>query len=60
MEGNEFRHRQEEALDDKSKDETGLGHAHCGVLSDGQKFCHKVMKDLFNSPTSGAVRRHGT
>jgi hypothetical protein len=60
IEGAEHRRRQEEAelgLDDESEDETELQRAPRQVMSDGQKFCCKVMNDLFNSPTSGAVRR---
>jgi hypothetical protein len=59
IEGAEHWRRQEEAelgLDDESKDEMELQRAHRQVMSDGQKFRHKVMSDLFNSPTSGAVR----
>jgi hypothetical protein len=60
IEGAEHRRRQEEAelgLDDESEDETELQRARRQVMSDGQKFRRKVMNDLFNSPTSGAVRR---
>ena len=59
IEGAEHRRWQEEAelgLDNESEDETELQHACRQVMSDGQKFRHKVMNDLFNSPTSGAVR----
>ena len=60
IEGAEHRRRQDEAelgLDDESEDETELQRAHRQVMSDGQKFRRKVMNDLFNSPTSGAIRR---
>ena len=48
--------RQELELDDSSGDESDLGHARRRVMSDGQRFRLKVMNDLFNSPTSGAVQ----
>jgi hypothetical protein len=35
--------------------ETELQRAQCQVLTNGQRFRHRVMNDLFNSPTSGAV-----
>jgi hypothetical protein len=57
VEGDDLRRRQEELYDMESDDETKLGHAHCQAMSDGQKFRHKVMCNLFNSPTSGAVCR---
>ena len=56
--GAEHRHWQKEAelgLDDESEDEPELWHAHHQVMSDRQKFCHKVMNNLFSSPTSGAI-----
>jgi len=58
IEGAEHQHQQKEAelgLDNESKDETELQCAHHQVMSDGQKFHHKVINDLLNSPTSGAV-----
>ena len=60
IEGAEHRCQQEEAelgLDDESKDESELQCAHRQVMSDGQKFHRKVMNDLFNSLTSGAIHR---
>lgn len=58
VEGNEHRRRHELGLDDsESGEETDLQHARRQVTSDGQRFRRKVMNDLFNSPTSGAVRR---
>jgi len=56
VEGAEHRRRQELGLDDESGDETDLQRARRQVLSDGQRFRRKVMNDLFNSPTSRAVR----
>ena len=58
-EGAEHRRRQEVdlGLDDESEDETELSRARRQVMSDGQRFRRKVMNDLFDSPTSGAVRR---
>jgi hypothetical protein len=59
MEGAEYRRRQLEdlGLDEESGDETDLQRARRQVMSDGQRFRRKVMNDLFNSPTSGALRR---
>jgi hypothetical protein len=60
VEGAVHRCQQEEAelgLDNESEDESELQHAHREVMSDGQKFCCRVMNNLFNSPTSGAIRR---
>jgi hypothetical protein len=60
VEGAAHRRQQEEAelgLNDESKDESELQHAHCKVMSDGQKFHRRVMNNLFNSPTSGAIHR---
>jgi hypothetical protein len=37
--------------------ETELQRAQRQVLTNGQRFRHRVMNDLFNSPTSGAVCR---
>jgi hypothetical protein len=59
-EGRASRRGLEEAalgLDDESEDETELQRARREAMSDGQKFRRKVLNDLFNSPTSGAVRR---
>jgi hypothetical protein len=58
VEGAAHRCQQEEAelgLDDKSEDESELQCARCEVMSDGQKFCRRVMNNLFNSPTSRAI-----
>ena len=45
-------------LDGESDEgETELQRAQRQVLTNGQRFRHRVMDDLFNSPTSGAVRR---
>jgi hypothetical protein len=57
VEGGEHRRREELGLDDESEDETDLQRARRQVMSDGQRFRRRVMNDLFNSPTSGAVRR---
>jgi hypothetical protein len=43
--------------DDDEVDGSDLQQARLQVMSDGQKFRYKVMDDLFNSPTSGAVCR---
>jgi hypothetical protein len=59
-EGAAHRRRQEAVelrLDDEGEDETELQRARRHAMSDGQKFRYKVMNNLFNSPTSGAVRR---
>jgi hypothetical protein len=57
FEGENLRRQQQEAFDVESEDETDLGRARREAMSDGQKFRQKIMRDLFNSPTSGAVRR---
>jgi hypothetical protein len=60
VEGAAHRRQEEEAelgLDDESEDESELQRAHCEVMSDGQKFRCRVMNNLFNSPTSGAICR---
>ena len=62
-EGAERRQGQEAVqlgLDGESDEgETELQRAQRQVLTNGQtwRFHHRVMDDLFNSPTSGAVRR---
>ena len=60
-EGAERRQGQEAVqlgLDGESDEgETELQRAQRQVLTNGQRFRHRVMDDLFNSPTSGAVRR---
>jgi len=56
MEGTQHRNRHKEfESDDEGDDETEVQRAHCQVMSDGQKFCSKVMGQLFNSPMSGAI-----
>jgi hypothetical protein len=55
-EGGVNRRRQELGLDGESDDETDVQHAHHQALSNGQRFRRKVMNDLFDSPTSRAVR----
>jgi hypothetical protein len=60
VEGAEHRRRQDVAelgLDNESEDETELQRARRRAMSDGQKFRRRVMNSLFDSPTSGAVRR---
>jgi hypothetical protein len=57
VEGAEHQRRQELQADDDSGDESDLGRARHQAMSDGQRFRIRVMNDLFNSPTSGAVRR---
>jgi hypothetical protein len=56
-EGAEYRRRHEEALDEESDDDTELTRAQRQVTTDGQRFRRRLMNDLFDSPTSGAVRR---
>ena len=61
LEGAGHRRRQEEAelgLDSESEDEVAeLQRARRRVMSEGQKFRRKVMNNLFDSPTSGALHR---
>jgi len=57
VEGAERQRRQELQNDDNSDDESDLGRARRQAMSNGQRFRLRVMNDLFNSPTSGAVRR---
>lgn len=56
MEGDVRRRRQEELYDVERDGETELERACCQAMSNGQKFRRKVNCDLFESPTSGAVR----
>ena len=55
-EGAEHRQR-EENNDTESDDNTALQRARRRLMSDGQKFRNRVVKMLFDSETSGAVRR---
>jgi hypothetical protein len=50
-------HRQREDADSENEDITELQQARRHLMSDGQKFRHRLMKKLFDSETSGAVRR---
>jgi hypothetical protein len=53
-EGAEHRHRED---DTENEDITELQQARRRLMSDGQKFRHRLMKKLFDSEASGAVRR---
>jgi hypothetical protein len=55
-EGAEHR-RREEDNDTENEDNIELRQAHRRLMSDGQKFRSRLMKKLFDSETSGAVRR---
>jgi hypothetical protein len=55
-EGAEHRRREEEA-DTENEDATEVQRARRRLMSDGQKFRNRLMKKLFDSETSGAVRR---
>ena len=58
QEGAEHRRRQaEDDLEGEDDNETEVQRARRNVMSDGQKFRLRVMKKLFDSATSGAVRR---
>jgi hypothetical protein len=50
-------HRDREANDAEGEDENELQQARHRLMSDGQKFRNRLMKKLFDSETSGAVRR---
>ena len=57
-EGDAHCHREEANIgSDGNENETELQCARHRVMTDGQKFRHRVMKRLFDSPTSGAVHR---
>ena len=57
-EGAEHRRREEESnTDSEDEDMTELQRAQRRVRTEGQKFRHRLMRVLFDSETSGAIRR---
>lgn len=56
-EGAERRREQEERGRDDDNEDDDIQRARRQVMSEGQRFRRRVMNNLFNSPTSGAVRR---
>jgi hypothetical protein len=57
-EGAEHRRWQEEAeVEGEDDDHDELEHARRLLMTDGQKFRYRLMKQLFDSETSGAERR---
>jgi hypothetical protein len=56
-EGAEHRRWQEEAGSESDDDQDDLELARRRLMTDGQKFRYRLMKELFDSETSGAERR---
>jgi len=56
-EGAEHRRWQEEVGTESDDDLDELELARRRLMTDGQKFRYRLMKQLFDSETSGAVRR---
>jgi hypothetical protein len=56
-EGAQHRRWQEEAETDDEDDHDEVERARRLLMTDGQKFRHRLMKKLFDSETSGAQRR---
>lgn len=56
-EGAEHRQWQEEAGEESDDDLDELELARRRLMTDGQKFRYRLMKQLFDSETSGAERR---
>ena len=56
-EGAEHRQWQEEAEEESEDDHDELELAHRRLMTNGQKFRYRLMKQLFDSETSGAERR---